>query len=574
MKPGWLPGLLTSTRRTELFEISARNGKLIRFTKFQRDLTALGVLWRAIPGFERSQVGGGADFRATDSQVRSIFDALGMTQAEIETGVFDGAKVRLRAVDWSDTSLVGPAFEGQLGEFSFGSSGFFDAQLLSVLQQLEIQQGKFTQPMCDVELFSYKCTVPDPFDICRSTPYVQARGAKTYGKVLTGLARTVVPLLLTNAGFEGATLAPWITVSGNPTQATAGGLFAFEGAKYLSGSGSSPDGFEIRRIDDIITAAILGAGLDPDDPDDDAAIEALTESITDAIDGGEATLEASIQRGNNGSDTRDSGAVRIEALDEDGGSLAVLWDYEAQSGMRLRLRSYDIPSPPNAWQIRTAAGRRVPATTRQLAIYLEGVTRNGSVCNSAFDDLQVNLILHGARVSQAGYENKIFELVTEGTTDDVAPTYDPTPGNTTVDGTTEWICREAWVRHAVVATVVSSTILALTVDEVRSETDDEWFEGGTVRAETGANAGLQGQIIKTWVGSTKRLTLFFGFPFAFEAGDELVIAKGCLKRPIDCKKFFYEDADPQPGNIANFQGQPTLPGTDAISKTPMIVSGF
>lgn len=542
--------------RTRSGAISGRGGRIFRFTTHDVDLTVRGDPYRAAQGFDRSAIGSSSDLTGQDAQVRAFFDELGITAEMVAIGALDGARIKIEVVDFTDTTLIGEVFEGTLG--TFGGVTDFDAEILSFVHTLEIEQGEVTGPECPYDFGDYRCKKPvNPFDIARSTPYAQQLGASTFGKVLTGLARIEFPLAFDGQGFNEDPLDPaWETLRGSAvTVATVAGLSAIEGARFLVGAGSSPDGYLIRNVVDLATAAVAGGELDSGDVNDFLA----------AIDGGEATLEVFVYRANTSGDERDSGAVRVDALDADRNPLAVLWDYEAQDLIpRYQLRAFDIISPAGAFVVRSCAGRRIPPDTRQIAVFLEGVTRTGSTCNAAFDGLAIRVVLHGSTVTQAGYENKIYELVTPGTTAAVQPTYDTTPGNTTVDGTTTWICREALTRHATVVTVVSSTVLEVDLDDPLG-TEDGRYDNGILFAESGENAIANGARIMSWDGDTQRLTLFLPFPFDFEPGDALVMVVGCRKR-------FLEDCRDTHDNAINFGGFPMLPGEDEISKAPAILT--
>lgn len=177
--------------------------------------------------------------------------------------------------------------------------------------------------------------------------------------------------------------------------------------------------------------------------------------------------------------------------------------------------------------------------------------RNAAVILGEFYRVETD----GAATGQAKYENRIYEVTTAGTTAGAQPTYDETPGNTTTDGTAVLTAREAWTRHAVVATVTDRRVFTITVTESRAI--DGWFDFGAVTFETGDSAGATLEI-KSWVQSTNTVTLYLESPFDIQVGDALRLYPGCDKLRETCFTKF--------SNVLNFRGFPDLPGLDKLQR--------
>ncbi len=102
-------------------------------------------------------------------------------------------------------------------------------------------------------------------------------------------------------------------------------------------------------------------------------------------------------------------------------------------------------------------------------------------------------------------------------------------------------------------------------DSARTE-DDDWYGDGTFECTSGDNAGYTRRI-KTFAAGVFTFDIAFDFPFL--VGDDYVAIAGCRKRHertlenpdgiSDCFDKF--------DNVLNFQGEPNLPGLDAISAT-------
>jgi hypothetical protein len=81
------------------------------------------------------------------------------------------------------------------------------------------------------------------------------------------------------------------------------------------------------------------------------------------------------------------------------------------------------------------------------------------------------------------------------------------------------------------------------------------FAAGSLRWLSGPNAGLTQQIV---TASENRLGLRESPPFPVEPGTSFEVKQGCDGRLATCEQRFC--------NVANFRGEPHLPGTDFIMR--------
>lgn len=83
-----------------------------------------------------------------------------------------------------------------------------------------------------------------------------------------------------------------------------------------------------------------------------------------------------------------------------------------------------------------------------------------------------------------------------------------------------------------------------------------WFADGKLTFTTGLNAGYS-QKVKSFTAGVYELSL--PMPFAVQVGNAYTVIAGCRKRLAeDCRDKF--------ANVVNFQGEPHLPGLDALSR--------
>ena len=80
---------------------------------------------------------------------------------------------------------------------------------------------------------------------------------------------------------------------------------------------------------------------------------------------------------------------------------------------------------------------------------------------------------------------------------------------------------------------------------------------GALRWMTGRNAGLTQAVLDN---DASGLTLADAPAFAVEAGTLALLTEGCDRQAATCGGRF--------GNIANFRGEPFLPGMDLLTRYP------
>lgn len=82
------------------------------------------------------------------------------------------------------------------------------------------------------------------------------------------------------------------------------------------------------------------------------------------------------------------------------------------------------------------------------------------------------------------------------------------------------------------------------------------YAGGLVEVMDGPAAGLTMEV-KAWTSGTLTLGLYLPLLVLPEAGDSVRVTVGCDKTRATCKAVF--------ANVINFQGEPDVPGLDALA---------
>ncbi|MDG5489134.1 DUF2163 domain-containing protein [Sphingomonas sp. BGYR3] len=142
------------------WRIERRDGVAIGLTGHDRDLFIDGLTYRAAPGM----VPGAIERRAElDGEGMSVSGALSHAAIEAEAliaGRWDGARVRLFAVDWTDPEgTQWPQGEGTIGAIDTGAGGF-SAELNGVAAALNQPVVEATSAGCRATLGDRRCRVP------------------------------------------------------------------------------------------------------------------------------------------------------------------------------------------------------------------------------------------------------------------------------------------------------------------------------------------------------------------------------------------------------------------------------
>lgn len=140
------------------WRVERRDGVALGFTAHDRDLIVDGFRYRAAPGIAPSAIDQGDVLDADSLDIAGALSSDAITEADLRAGRWDGAAVRLLAVDWSDPSRALLLTRGELGAVSL-QRGRFSAELRGPGVALERPVGEETSPECRAELGDARCRV-------------------------------------------------------------------------------------------------------------------------------------------------------------------------------------------------------------------------------------------------------------------------------------------------------------------------------------------------------------------------------------------------------------------------------
>jgi uncharacterized phage protein (TIGR02218 family) len=153
----WLAPELT--RMAFCWRLDRRDGVSLGFTSHDRDLVVAGLVYAAAPGMVPSAVTRSTGFAVASLDVSGALTDDRISAGDLAAGRWDGAAVRLFAVDWSDPDGVAvPLARGEIGDVDQRDGGFV-AELRGPTALLERPVVERTSPECRAALGDARCRV-------------------------------------------------------------------------------------------------------------------------------------------------------------------------------------------------------------------------------------------------------------------------------------------------------------------------------------------------------------------------------------------------------------------------------
>ncbi len=140
------------------WRIERRDGVCVGVTAHDRDLVVDALTYRAAPGMTPSAVVRAEGLEADTMDVAGALDVGAITSRDLMAGRWDGARVAVFAVDWTDVANRTPLDEGTIGAVEI-ADGSFTAELRGASAALERAVVEETSAECRAELGDRRCRV-------------------------------------------------------------------------------------------------------------------------------------------------------------------------------------------------------------------------------------------------------------------------------------------------------------------------------------------------------------------------------------------------------------------------------
>ena len=148
------------------WRIFRRDGVALAFVTHDTDLWFDGHLHRAAPGLLPSAIRRTIDFADDEAEVDGALSHDTITEADLRSGKFDGARIEMGIVDWNSTEAV-HLYSGSIASVMQDANSF-SAQLRSVKADLAVDTVPRTSPSCRARFCGPRCTLPPLLHTVRS----------------------------------------------------------------------------------------------------------------------------------------------------------------------------------------------------------------------------------------------------------------------------------------------------------------------------------------------------------------------------------------------------------------------
>jgi uncharacterized phage protein (TIGR02218 family) len=138
--------------------IARVDGVTIGLTDHDRDLELDGLIHRAAPGMVPSAVARKDGLEADTMAVAGALTAGAIGERDLLAGRWDGARVRVRAVDWATGATLAELGGGTIGAVEL-SDGGFSVELRGAAAALDAPVAEETSPLCRAALGDKRCRV-------------------------------------------------------------------------------------------------------------------------------------------------------------------------------------------------------------------------------------------------------------------------------------------------------------------------------------------------------------------------------------------------------------------------------
>ena len=153
----WYRGELTTL--AFLWRLVRSDGVALGFTSHDRDLVRDRFVYRATPGMRPSAIRWSDGFAVDDLDVEGALTSDAITEADLRGGRWDGARLRLSAVDWADTAAAPIILlEATLGAVSV-RDGAFSVALRGPSAVFDKSFCEEISPSCRATLGDQRCRV-------------------------------------------------------------------------------------------------------------------------------------------------------------------------------------------------------------------------------------------------------------------------------------------------------------------------------------------------------------------------------------------------------------------------------
>lgn len=144
------------TTLCHVWRIERRDGQAFAFTDHDRLLPFDDLVCEPMTGVSAGVVDKSLGLSVDTASIAGALNSDALSGDELARGFWDGARVDLYRVDWSEPALRVHLFAGRIGEVRRGVSGF-EAELRGLQAALNVPVGRVFSRFCDADLGDARC---------------------------------------------------------------------------------------------------------------------------------------------------------------------------------------------------------------------------------------------------------------------------------------------------------------------------------------------------------------------------------------------------------------------------------
>jgi uncharacterized phage protein (TIGR02218 family) len=144
------------TTLAHVWRITRRDTEVFAFSDHDRPLPFDDVICEPMAGVSAGAVEKSLGLGVDTASIAGALNSDAITEDDLARGLWDGARVDLYRVDWTDTALRVHLFAGRIGEVRRGVSAF-EAELRGLQAALNVPVGRVFSRFCDADLGDARC---------------------------------------------------------------------------------------------------------------------------------------------------------------------------------------------------------------------------------------------------------------------------------------------------------------------------------------------------------------------------------------------------------------------------------
>lgn len=146
------------TTLAHVWRVTRRDDQVFAFTDHDRPLAFDDLACEPIAGLSTGAIEKSLGLNVDTASIAGAFASETITEADLARGLWDGARVDIFRVDWTDPALHVHMFAGHIGEVRRGTQAF-EAELRGLQAALNVPVGRVFSRFCDADVGDARCGV-------------------------------------------------------------------------------------------------------------------------------------------------------------------------------------------------------------------------------------------------------------------------------------------------------------------------------------------------------------------------------------------------------------------------------